>query len=113
MAFTVVTTPQLDFTICPDFLDNLVIEATFDNDVIDENGTPLSYTPDGTGVGTGTFSLFTDNANFADREVPYALTASFPNYPNSAATADSTVSFTTDPCPTPDDVLIIPPTLSA
>ena len=80
MAFMVVTTPLLDFTICPDFLDNLVIEATFDNDVIDENGTPLSYTPDGTGVGTGTFSLFTDDANFAGSNLPYSLTASFPNY---------------------------------
>ena len=101
----IMTAPQqLDFTICPEFLDDLMIEATFDSGLIDENGSPLSYTSGVDEFGVGTFSLFTDDTNFADKEVPFTLTASFPNYPNSAATADSTVSFTTDPCPDPDSV---------
>ena len=50
----IMTAPQqLDFTICPEFLDDLAIEATFDSAVIDENGTPLSFGLDGTGIGTG------------------------------------------------------------
>ena len=110
----IMTAPQqLDFTICSAFLDDLMIEATFDSGLIDENGSPLSYTSGVDEFGVGTFSLFTEDTNLAGEALPYTLTATLTEYPGVEGMSMGTISFSADPCRDPDTVTINAPTLEA
>ena len=110
----IVTEPQqLDFTICPEFLDGLMVEARFNGDAIDGTGSPLSYTSGVDEFGVGTFSLFTEDTNLAGEALPYTLTATLTEYPGVEGMSMGTITFSADPCRDPDTVTINAPTLEA